>query len=329
MKEKAHTHSLQKVHNMLKNDCELCSHVCYLLETGTLQHKNNAGQLLASCNKWRLLRKDKRDDLVKKLWPQLVPTDERMGAACKKDKQICEHLLLCGLDIDWSSALYSKDIMELRRLACARRDHVAAGFKELEKDGSMDWAKYGQWKLTKAAATSTECKSIVHTGTTVDLSDIGHTIGEDWHILANWDTKRATLSKGRIHIGIFKLLGKNDKNIVKPEMFERVNQGGKRAGLAQPGAGDGKLGDSDASDGDHDDEADEADEDDNDEASSEHENAADLAARAAAPTRSPKPSAKRSSSGALKEESCTKKPRRLAPPANGNGSAVSSAIGTT
>lgn len=167
VKEKAHSHSLTKVHNMLKNDFELCSHVCYLLETGKLQHKTNAGQLPASCNKWRLLRKDKRDELVMKLWPHLFATGEAMSLATKKDKKISEHLIMRGLDVDWSSALYSKDINELRRAASERRDEVGVGSKSSRMTGasagrstdSGPWRKAPAPRHTMRSPTSAAARS--------------------------------------------------------------------------------------------------------------------------------------------------------------------------
>lgn len=172
-----------------------------------------------------------------------------------------------------------------------------------------------------AGASSYNAIAHKRSGTKFDLSDIGHTIGGDWHILSNWDTRRATLSKGRIHIGIFKLLNKRDKELVKPQMLDRVNQVGKKSLAKTDGDNFGASGgaEGEADDGD---DGDDREDDDNDKADSNEEQDEERApVQAATPPARRAPAAKAESDG---------KRRRLLPPASGTGSAVSEGrVGTT
>lgn len=297
VKVSAHNHSLSKVNKILKEDFELCAHVCYLLETGKLQHKVSAGTLPASCNKWRLLRKEKRDDLVKKLWPNLVADADMFKKASSKDKRICERLLMRGLDVEWSSAIYSKDISELVASCRRRREEVGVTYENaFSADGTFDWVKHGQFDLVASTAGgSYTCIRHRRSGVQHDLADIGHTIDRTWYIGQNYDTRRATLSKGRIHIPIYKMLTKTDKAKAAPEMLQRV-PGSTGRSPAKPSGQD--------SDDDGDD-----DNDISDSAPSEGEPEAVQVT----------PMAKRKSTKSPQEPA---KRQRLSPPVAGNGSAV-------
>lgn len=154
-------------------------------------------------------------------------------------------------------------------------------------------------------------------GVSVDIADIGHQIGDDWFIGQNWDTTRATLSKGRIHITMFKLVPKSDRNKVKPEFLERV-QKGPRSSPSETGQ--------DAHGDPDDDEDDQAPDDDGNDDASEEESDTPGDARQPPPPAAPAAKRRRCDSEAA---TSGRKKIKLSPLAHGDGSALAVMTGTT
>lgn len=228
-----HATQMRKVWDAMMKDSELTANLHYMVETGKFARSAAAGaegMLPQSCNKFSMMRADRKEALLRQLLGKKLPGPEVLKHIRKKQKNFFDALLCSLLNIEITCAVFTKDLAELTRICKDRaKDVKSPMLKVASMSSGIDWQAHGVYQWVKNERGAIVKLKHVQSTAEVDLSDFGHQVDDTWKFDRNWDTWKCRLVKGKVAMLAFKLFEKHvyKSGNFKPLRLSRVPPKGK------------------------------------------------------------------------------------------------------
>lgn len=187
-----HATQMRKGWGAMMKDSELTANLHYMVETGKFARSVAAGaegMLPQSCNKFSMMRADRKEALLRQLLGKKLPSSDVLKNIRKKQKNFFDALLCSLLNIEITCAVFTKDLAELTRICKDRAKEVKSPMlKVANMSSGIDWQAYGVYQWVKNERGAIVKLKHVQSTEEVDLSDFGHQVDDTWKFDRTWDT---------------------------------------------------------------------------------------------------------------------------------------------